>query len=180
MKNQNKKNNNSAKNPVSRFRHVTWLKHTTVQAYLSHNSRSTCFIGLTYLPNGAGSMELQFGFVYLPTDHLLTEQDLHNGQASVCPSVRPSVCSIDRRQQRRPAGLLLSAVVSSRHQSIAAGAVAALKSPALSSKRGGQRRRESRRGRLSEDLLLSSMPNPDRSHFWLHSDYHRVTRSSVQ
>ena len=80
------------KYPGSRFRHVTWLKHTTVQAYLSHNSRSTCFIRLTYLPNGAGSMELQFGFVSLPTDHLLTEQDLHNGQASV----RPSVCLLHR------------------------------------------------------------------------------------
>jgi len=37
-------------------------------------------------------MELQFGFVSLPTDHLLTEQDLHNGQASV----RPSVCLLHR------------------------------------------------------------------------------------
>jgi len=27
-----------------------------------------------------------------------------------CPSTRPSVCPVDRQQQRRPAGLLLSAL----------------------------------------------------------------------
>jgi len=43
-----------------------------------------------------------------------------------CPSVRlsapPSVCSVDRQQQRRPAGLLLRSGAGSRYRSIAAAA----------------------------------------------------------
>ena len=37
-------------------------------------------------------------------------QGLCIGRVSVRPSVRPSVCTIDQQQQRRPAGLLLGAV----------------------------------------------------------------------
>jgi len=38
------------------------------------------------------------------------DQGLRNGRVFVRPSVRLSVCPIDRQQQRRAAGLLLSAV----------------------------------------------------------------------
>ena len=37
-------------------------------------------------------------------------------------SVRPSVCPVDRQQQRRPAGLLLRSGAGSRYRSIAAAA----------------------------------------------------------
>jgi len=39
-----------------------------------------------------------------------------------CPSVRLSVCPVDRQQQRRPTGLLLRSGAGSRHRSIAAAA----------------------------------------------------------
>jgi len=60
---------------------------------------------------------------YFVLDFLLllalpAQQGLCNGRASV----RPSVCPIDRQQQRRPAGLLLSAL-RARDRSTAAGAV---------------------------------------------------------
>ena len=44
-----------------------------------------------------------------------------NGRDS---SVRPSVCPVDRQQQRRPAGLLLSSGACSRYRSVAAAAAA--------------------------------------------------------
>jgi len=46
------------------------------------------------------------------------DEGLYNDQASV----RPSVCHIDRQQQRRPAGLLLSAGVYGKYGSTAAAA----------------------------------------------------------
>ena len=45
---------------------------------------------------------------------LRAEHGLRNGPVSVRPSVRPSVCPVDRQQQRRAAGLLLSALCSPR------------------------------------------------------------------
>ena len=59
-----------------------------------------------------------------------------------CPSVRPSVCPIDRQQQQRPAGLLLSGLR-------AAGAVQ--QAQALSSE-CGRRHVDSHRKRLTTDL----------------------------
>ena len=41
-------------------------------------------------------------------------------RSSVHPSVRPSICPVNRQQQRRPAGLLLRSGAGSRHRSIAA------------------------------------------------------------
>ena len=56
-------------------------------------------------------------------------------QSRICVTVGcPSVCPIDRQQQRQPAGLLLSIGVCSRYWSLAVGAM--LQAPVLSSKCG--------------------------------------------
>ena len=49
------------------------------------------------------------------------EQSLRNGRSSIRPSVRPSVCHIDRQQQRRAAGLLLSSGACRDNRKMAAG-----------------------------------------------------------
>jgi len=85
------------------------------------------------------------------------EQDLCNGWVSVrlfvCLSIRhPSVCPIDRQQQRRPGGLLLSALCTCGQEisinSCGLTASAMLQAPALSSK-CGQHFIESQQRRLS-------------------------------
>jgi len=53
---------------------------------------------------------------------------------SLCPSVRPAVCSINRHQQRRPAGLVLSTLragdIDRQLRSLSSNGAAARRSPA--------------------------------------------------
>jgi len=70
-------------------------------------------------------------------------------------SVRPSVCPVDRQQQRRAAGLPMSVGAGSRYRSIAAGA-AYLSILLQANSKCGQRHVESRRRRLSTELFVGS------------------------
>jgi len=87
---------------------------------------------------------------------------------SVSPSTRPSVCPVDRKQQRRAGGLLLSAVragdigrqlrarCGKRAATCAGAQQQRRRSTALSSK-CGQRHVDSRRRRLNTDLFVSNL-----------------------
>jgi len=70
-------------------------------------------------------------------------------------SVRPSVCPVDRQQQRRAAGLPMSVGAGSRYRSIAAGA-AYLSILLQANSKCGQRHVESRSRRLSTELFVGS------------------------
>ena len=70
-------------------------------------------------------------------------------------SVRPSVCPVDRQQQRRAAGLPMSVGAGSRYRSIAAGA-AYLSILLQANSKCGQRHVASRRRRLSTELFVGS------------------------
>ena len=67
-----------------------------------------------------------------------------------CPSVRPSVCTIDRQQQRRAANLLLSSDACSRYRSTGS-SIDSRRRPSCGC---GQRHVESRGTRLNTGLFL--------------------------
>ena len=97
-------------------------------------------------------------------------QCLHSMQSRVYTIAgRPSVCPINRQQQRRPEGLLLSDLEAGGiNDSCGRAASAVVEAPALSNK-CGQRHVESRRRRLNRELLSCFMRNkwPDKSDYKL-------------
>ena len=68
------------------------------------------------------AVSLRLGLVYYAVSRLIVCGKRHERCLSVRPSVRLSVCPVDRQQQRRLAGLLLRSGAASRYRSTAAAA----------------------------------------------------------